>query len=159
MFCQYHVTPCTENKSQVETLFCGWSRCIKTSWIFKKKCMQCWWLEADFKNRMCFLLLFLLCDQRLVVDGEDSDHVLLITEHVANRKEMFLVDSGNDKWVNPQVTKESSSSSLILCPPCLLDLLTWLFFFLVFLFILSQIHCTKGKQDAKLQSKNARLKE
>ena len=36
---------------------------------------------------------------------------------------------------------------------------TWLFFFLVFLFISSQIHCTKGKQDAKFQSKKVRHKE
>ena len=70
-------------------------------------------IRSWFKNTMCFLLLFLLCEQRLVVHGEDSDHVLLMTEHVANRKEMFLVDSGNDKWASPQIrlvlkTKEST---------------------------------------------------
>ena len=132
---------------------------------FIKKCMQCWWLEADFKNRMCFLLFFLLCEQRLDVQGEGSDHVLLMTEHVVNRKDMFLVDIGNEKWASPQIrlvlktTWRPKKVLTFFCPPCLLDLLTWLFFFLVFLFISSQIHCTKGKQDAKLQSKKARHKE
>ena len=161
MFCQYHVTPCTENKSQVETLFCGRSKCIKTSTFSTKMhavlMIRSWfqkqdvfppfvpalWPKAWCSRRPCAPYDWTCCQQKGNVSG---------------RQWQWQVSEPSNQ-ISFEDHMKTKESTYFFCPPCILDLLTWLFFFLVFLFISSQIHCTKGKQDAKFQSKKARHKK
>ena len=167
MFCQYHVTPCTENKSQVETLFCGWSRCFKTSWFYKKKkCMQCWWLEADLKTQNVFppflpaLWAKACCSRRRLWPCAPYDWTCCQQKgNVSGRQWQWQVSEPSNQisFEDHMKTKESTNFFL----PSLPSRSPYLTLFLscIPLYISSQIHCTEGKQDAKLQSKNARLKE